>query len=85
MTFTLDHDVKITTLVVNAKDIDGDQVEVFTGSHRKDCGANDLGAAFLIKAGNFSYFAGGDLTGDTDQKVAPVEQLVMDDARDVDV
>ena len=81
----LDHGIEIVALVVNAKDIDGQTVDVFYQGRRNDCGSNDLSIGLLLKYGNFRYLIAGDLTGDPSQSVADVEELIRDDAQNVDV
>jgi len=71
--------------VVNAKDIDGQTEDVFFTGRRDDCAENDLSVGILLKYGDFRYLIAGDLTGDTNEDVANVEQLIEDNAQDVDV
>jgi len=83
--FRLDHGIEFLTLVANAEDLDGDTVDVHFSRRRDDCAANDLSVGVLVKFGDFRYLVAGDLTGDSDQEVADVEELIKDDAADVDV
>lgn len=82
---TLDHGIELVALVVNARDIDGDTVDVHVPGRRDDCGSNYLSVGVLVKYGDFRYLVAGDLTGDPGQDVADVEELIRDDAADVDV
>jgi hypothetical protein len=84
-TISLDHGLEIVALVSNARDLDGDEVDVFFPGRRDDGAANDLGVGVLVRFGDFRYLIAGDLTGDPDEDVADVEGLIADDARDVDV
>jgi len=84
-TITLDHGIKITALVANGKDIDGDTVDIHFSGRKKDCAINDLSLGLLLEYGNFRYLTAGDLTGDKSHKVAGVEELIKDDAENVDV
>jgi beta-lactamase superfamily II metal-dependent hydrolase len=81
----LDNNLKFTTLVANATDIDGDSVEVFFAGRRDDCAENDLSIGLLVEFGDFRYLIAGDLTGDPIEKVANVEGLIKDNARNIDV
>lgn len=81
----LDHGLKLTALVANAKDIDGDSVDVFYDGRKADCADNDLSIGLLLTFGDFRYLIAGDLTGNRQHKVANVERLITDDARRVDV
>ena len=80
-----DNGIRLTTLVVNAKDIDGHTVDVHFNGRKPDCAANDLSIGMLLEYGQFRYLIAGDLTGVRAKKVANVEKLIMDDAKDVDV
>ncbi len=82
---TLDHGIEIIAVVVNDKDLDGDSVDVFFTGRRDDCAANDLGVGLLVKFGDFRYLLAGDLTGDPSEDVADVENLIKDEAKNVDV
>ena len=82
---TLDHGIELVTLVANAKDIDNQTEDVFFTGRRDDCAENDLSVGILLKYGDFRYLIAGDLTGDVAENVANVEQLIEDDAQDVDV
>jgi beta-lactamase superfamily II metal-dependent hydrolase len=84
-TISLDHGVELTAIVVNATDIDGSTVDVSFSGRRDDCAANDLSVGFLLAYGDFRYLIAGDLTGDPTQDVADVEELLKDDAMDLDV
>ena len=85
MTLTLDHDIRLTVLAVNGRDIDGDSVEIFFPGRLDNCAMNDLSVAVLLEYGDFRYLVAGDLTGVREDKVADVEELIIDDAKDVDV
>jgi beta-lactamase superfamily II metal-dependent hydrolase len=82
---TLDHGLKLTVLISNATDIDGNSVNVYTPGRRGDCGENDLSIGLLLEYGDFRYLIAGDLTGDIGEKVADIEELIKDDAANVDV
>lgn len=82
---TLDHGIELVALVVNARDVEGDAVDVHFTGRRDDCASNDLSVGVLVKYGDFRYLVAGDLTGDPEQSVADVEAVVRDDAEDVDV
>lgn len=41
--FSLDHGIELVALVVNARDIDGDTVDVHVPGRRDDCASNDGG------------------------------------------
>ena len=81
----LDHEIKITALIANAKDIDGNTENVYFSGRRKDCAENDLSIGVLLEYGDFKYLLGGDLTGDPNEKVADVEELIKDNVSNVDV
>jgi beta-lactamase superfamily II metal-dependent hydrolase len=82
---TLDHGVEIEVLVVNARDLDSQSVNVMFPGRRSDCASNDLSIGLLVKYGDFRYLIAGDLTGDPSEEVADVEELIKDDAPQVDV
>lgn len=81
----LDHEIVLTAIVVNATDIDGNTVDVFFDGRNKDCASNDLSVGLLLEYGAFRYLIAGDLTGVSSEKVADVEELIKDDASDIDV
>ncbi len=81
----LDHGIEIVALVVNAQDIDGLTKEVYFPGRRDDCAANDLSIGLLVKFGDFRYLTAGDLTGDATERVANIEEMIQDDAENVDV
>jgi len=85
MKLTLDHGITLTILAVNGRDIDGDEVDVFFDHREDNCAMNDLSVVTLLEYGEFRYLISGDLTGVQEHHVADVEELIKDDARDVDV
>ena len=58
---------------------------MFVSGRRTDCAENDLSIGLLVKFGDFRYLIAGDLTGDPNEDVVDVEELIKDDAKDVDV
>lgn len=77
--------VDFQVLAVNANSADGESVDVYFDGRRADCGENDFSIAMLLRFGDFDYLTTGDLTGNSSEKVADVERLLIPQLDEIDV